>query len=51
MRTGKERRLDMGSHHDRMERDKQDDKTVARFKRRPYSIGGDTNGPKHKERK
>lgn len=44
LRTGKERRLDMESHHDEMIKEKPSKAAVECFKRKPYSIRGDTGG-------
>lgn len=50
MRTGKERRLDMESHHDEMIKEKPSERAKRWFKRPAYSIRGDTSGQKRKDR-
>ena len=47
LRTGKERHLDMESHHDEMIKEKPSKAAVECFKRKPYSIRGDTNGQRN----
>lgn len=44
MRTGKERRLDMESHHDEMIKHNMNERAKKWFNRPAYSIRGDTSG-------
>ena len=48
MRTGKERRLDMESHHDEMIKHNMNERAKKWFNRPAYSIRGDTIGTSKK---